>query len=387
MKTKYRSKGLAPIITAVVLVLVFSISIAFAVGSLSGAEGEVKTAREAPDSLVSAGAPRSQLELRRMFESMSLSYTENGKEVYEPVSAEYRRSVGEGSSLAVEEILFVISDTVAAYEKYDIIRFRSASGEIEREITPTDIDQSRSAPFHRAALEQIHAVADLIRLRIECMSEEGRVVDNGDGSYRYAPRRVEREKGSYESHKSFLFDGGRIIFEAENGTDVLLYPTEKDTAACRIKVLLATDTEISESEKATLSAAGYDPARCRNITPEYWYSETGARLFVLGGKVILADGDTVKALLPEDHKLTSAALGNGVLYFTSSFEGGSSAWEYSDGETERLFDSDEKYLAAIEPLEGEYGDALIFAAEQIEDGRFVTALECRGEPIAEYLSE
>ena len=382
MKTEYRNKGLAPVLAALAFVVAFSLVLAFAVNSLGSADGKVKTAREAPDSLVSAGAPRSQLELKRFFESVSADYTEDGRKIYEPISTEYLASVEEGTVLSIEEILFIISDTVAAWKKYDVIRFRSATGDVEYEIEPRPATQTGDLPFHRAARETLGEVVDLIRLRIEYMSAEGAMKEETHGAYRYEPRLVEREKGSEDSNRAFLFSGGSIAFEAESGKTVSLYPAEKDTSLCRTKVLLVTNVEISETEKETLSSSGYDPARCRNITPEYWYGRTEVRLFVFGGKVVILDGGSARELLPEGCKLTSAALGEGEigLYFTASSESGSSVWEYSDGKMEKILELSGS-LAVIEPIEGGYDCVEVYAASPVEDGRFVTALECHGEPL------
>ncbi len=371
---------------AVISVIAFALALTLAITSIGSAEGKVKTAREAPDSLVSAGTPRSQLELKRMFESMSLSYIENGKEVYEPISSEYRKSVDENSVLAVEEILFIISDTVSAYEKYDIIRMRDADGKIECEIEPFEPYQSFDKPFHRSAYDRIRAVSELIRLRVEYMSGEGAMAENADGGYRYAPRQVNKE-GQYND-RAFLFQSVGVIFETGVGDEVVLYPMEKDFELCRTKVLLVTDMETSEAEEMMLSAAGYDPSRCRNITPEYWYGETDSRLFVLGGKVILADSDKAFEFLSDSEKLTSAAIAGKNLYFTSSSEKGSAVWKCSNGEAKKIFESAEEYLAVIEPLfSDKYDNVEVYAASPVDDGRFVVSIKCNGEPLAKYFAE
>ncbi len=390
LKTEYRKKGIAPLITAAVAVVVFTLALALAITTIGSAEGNVKTAREAPDSLVSAGAPRSQLELKRMFESMSLSYTENGKMIYEPISAEYKRSVNENSVLAIEEVLFIISDSVAAYEKYDVIRFRDADGNIDCEIVPFEPYQSEDLPFHRSAYERIYAAYELIKLRIEYMSGEGAMVEIEKDLFRYAPRQVERSKNKekYENDRAFLFVNGTISFEAEKGREVVLYPTEKDMATCKTKVIAVLDTEISESERNTLSAFGYDAARCRNITPEYWYGETDVRLFVFGGRVILVDVDKAFEPFAQGDKLDSAAMLLEDLYFTVSSEKGSSVWKYSDSKMTKILETEDEHLAVIEPIVSEKYDSVeVYAAMPHEDGRFVTALECKGDAIAKYFAE
>ena len=66
--------------------------------------------------------------------------------------------------------------------------------------------------------------------------------------------------------------------------------------------------------------------------------------------------------------------------------GGSSVYKYSGGNREKLY-SAEFQLAVAEPLTGGYGSVLVYKAERREDERFVTALECVGDPIAEYFAE
>ena len=388
MTIKYKSKGIAPIIVALAAILAFAISLTFALTSIGSASGEIKAARSAPDSLVSAGAPRSQLELKRMMESMSLSYTENGRSVYEPISAEYRASIDENSALSVEEILFIISDSSAIFDGYDIIRFRNADGTVEREMITFDAEQTEDAPFHRVAYYKVLAVSELIRLRVGYMSAEGAMIEDESGCFRYQPRQVEREKSEESSTSAFSFKDGLVTFESDSGGSVTLYPSERESSLCMIKALLGASGGMTDRERELLSASGYDTDRVRNITPKYWYPHTDTRLFVLGGRILLVDNKCVE-LLPTDHTLASAALaytGEGEeLYFTSSYEGGSAVWKYSCGELKKILESSEKYLAAVEPLHSQIYDKIeIYAASKVSDGRFVIALECKGEPIIIY---
>lgn len=388
-----------PIITAVAFILIFAALLLFAVSSLGRAEGGTKVAPGAPDSLVSAGAPRSQLELKRMFEGISLTYTEGGLSVYEPISREYRAALeeriaaGESPALSVEEILFIVSDSASAYDSYDVIRFKNALGETEKEIYPQELRQTGDAPIARAALEKIRAVSELIELRVRKMSAGGAFNENESGCVGYIPRGVEREKGGGSASAEFLFGFSSgtenyteaVVFMPGNGTKVVLYPSSEEAALCRTKVILHTDTKASGEERALLSSVGANPDRCRNITPEYFYGMTELRLFALGGEVVLTDTENGKALLllENSERLSSVAFAEDGLYYTTLSASGSSVYKYSDGVRELLFVSDSQ-LAVSEPLTGGYDKILVYKAERRESESFVTALECVGSPVAEY---
>ena len=139
-KRKQNNTGYA--LASAAAIFLFAVVLWVAISSISAVGGGIKRASTAPDSLLSAGAPRSQLELKRFFESIGLTYTEDGKKVWEPVSSEYRRAVerlsesGDRQLLSVEEVLFIIADSRTAYDSFDVIRFRSGSGEVEEEILP-----------------------------------------------------------------------------------------------------------------------------------------------------------------------------------------------------------------------------------------------------------
>lgn len=386
-----------PIITAAAFILAFAAVLFFAIASLGRAEGDMKVAPGAPDSLVSAGAPRSQLELKRMFEGMSLVYTEGGLSVYEPISPEYRAALeeriaaGESPALSVEEILFIVSDSASAYENFDIIRFKNSNGETECEIYPREVAQSREMPFARAALERIRNVSELIGLRVRNMSADSAFSENENGSVSYTPRGVERKKGGNTASAEFLFDPSDIesvVFMPGNGTKVVLYPSAEEAALCRTKVILHTDIKATDAERALLSSLGADSDRCRNITPEYFYGRTELRLFALGGEVVLTDTEQGKAvsLLEDGERLSSVAFAEDGLYYTTLSDSGASVYKYSGGERELLFGSD-SLLAVTEPFDGDYDRVLIYKAERQENESFVTALECIGDPIAEYSAE
>ena len=387
-----------PIITASVFILAFAIVLFFAIASLGAAEGGSKKAPGAPDSLVSAGAPRSQLELKRMFEAMSLTYMDGDLAVYEPITREYRAALeermasGESPALSVEEILFIVSDSASAYDGFDVIRFKSASGEIEREIYPKKVTQSRDGSLGLSALDRIKAVSELIELRVRLLSAPDAFSVGESGSVSYTPRRADGSDTVAGFQFGFSGDGegiaAAVVFLPDNGGRVTLYPTAEELALCYTRVIQHTDIEATEAEKELLSLGGFEPSRCRNITPEYFYGLTHLRLFALGGEVVLTDVEKGRAirLLDGGERLSSVALGSDGLFYTTLADGGSSVYKYSDKGRERLYTA-EFQLAVAEPLTGGYGSVLVYEAERREDERFVTALECVGEPIAEYFAE
>jgi hypothetical protein len=179
-----------------------------------------------------------------------------------------------------------------------------------------------------------------------------------------------------------------VVFMPGNGTKVVLYPSAEEAALCRTKVILHTDIKATDDEKALLSSLGADPDRCRNITPEYFYGRTELRLFALGGEVVLTDTEQGKAvsLLEDGERLSSVAFAEDGLYYTTLSDSGASVYKYSGGERELLFGSD-SLLAVTEPFDGDYDRVLIYKAERQENESFVTALECIGDPIAEYSAE
>ena len=387
-----------PIIVAVAFILAFAMVLFFAIASLGAAEGGSKKAPGAPDSLVSAGAPRSQLELKRMFEAMSLTYKDGELTVYEPITMEYRAALeervasGESPALSVEEILFIVSDSASAYDSFDVIRFKNASGELEREIYPKKVTQARDGSLGLSALDRIRAVSELIELRIRLLSAPSAFSVSEDGKVSYTPRRADGSDAVAGFYFGLSGEGESfaeaVVFLTENGGRVALYPTADEVALCYTRVIQHIDVQATEAEKQLLASDGFDPSRCRNITPEYFYGCTHLRLFVLGGEVVLTDVESGRAirLLDGGERLSSVALGTDGLYYTTLADGGSSVYKYSGGNREKLYTA-EFQLAVAEPLTGGYGSVLVYKAERREDERFVTALECVGDPIAEYFAE
>jgi hypothetical protein len=389
--------------TTIAAIAVFAIALWWAIASLGAIEESVSRLPDAPDSLVSAGAPRSQLELKRMFESMSLTYVENGKTVCEPISAEYRRATeekieaGETPALSVEEVLFIVADTPQLYEKVDVIRLRGADGSVEREILTGGVRESVEKAFHRAAFDRIANIMLVIEYRIGALSTPDSFGYDGEGRKYYEPRESERNDGkTYSAGGRFVFGlyGGNadperaMVYVSDGGKDVILYPSANEAALCRTKVILQNQRGRTSRERELLALAGYSPDRCKNITPLYWYAETDVRLFAFGSLVVIIDpeGDGRATLLPEGTKLISAAIGD-VVYLTVASDNGSDLLRYADGLLETLLSTDEEYIAVCESLVGEYGDVSVYKATRFEDERFVIALECGGDPIAEYKAD
>lgn len=399
-----------PVAATVIAIVLFAVVLWTAVASLGAADEDIKRAPEAPDSLMSAGAPRSQLELSRMFGSMSLSYTENGKTVYEPISAEYRIATekkladGDRPMLSVEEILFIIADTPTVYERYEIIRLRGADGTVEREIVTGDICEGEKAPFHRASLERIALISEMIEYRIAALSAKDAFKYDDEGVKYYEPREDTRGGGSGDTPRGcFMFClHGRptdfenaVVYRSESGKDISLYPSEKTAGLCRTKVILQNEIKATEAERDRLAAAGYTPERCKNVTPKYWYSETEARIFVFGSRVILVDPSSEGGvtLLPDESRLMSVAIGYVSdedvpdVYISVAYEGGSAVLRYSSGKLETILSSESEILAVCEPIEAGYDSIQVYEAVRFEDARFVIALECRGEPVEKYLMD
>ena len=165
-KRKQNNTGYA--LASAAAIFLFAVVLWVAISSIGAVGGGIKRASAAPDSLLSAGAPRSQLELKRFFESIGLTYTEDGKKVWEPVSSEYRRAVerlsesGDRQLLSVEEVLFIIADSRTAYDSFDVIRFRSGSGEVEEEILLRRVD-ALSGAVEAAAMRELQSRAVRIR--------------------------------------------------------------------------------------------------------------------------------------------------------------------------------------------------------------------------------
>lgn len=363
-------------VTALVL---FGLILWTAIMSIDGARGLYKTSPDAPESLVSLGAPRSQLDLLRMFSSMRSEYNEVGGTVCEPITAEYRKSVeeriaaGERQALSVEEILYIISDSVEMYNSYDLVRLISSDGTVDAAIEPIKELSEENVPYYVAAQKKAEDVMRIITYRIFSLSSPEVMVKTDEG-YLYIPEYTEREGA-----RSFTISDV-IAFNTDNGGTVKLYPTEKITESCHSTVLIESKRALGRAEREVIIASGYDVDAARNVTPEYMYGKTDLRLVALGGRVVIVDinGYAAVDVLPKSERLTSVAILGGSLYFTSSDGSGSSLWIYEIGKgAERIFESDEEYIGIYDD-----GETLgLYAANKLESKKYITLLVRSGEPI------
>lgn len=343
---------------SIVAITLLALLLWFAVVSIGRVDGRIKTAPSAPDSLVSVGAPRSQLSLKRMFSLMSDSYEIEGKTVYEPITSLYRRSVeeriqnGEDVSLSVEEVLYIISDTSAAYDSYDTILLMSSNGSVEKTIVPRGELASCDIPYHIAAQQRINDIIEIIEYRLSALSSED-AIDSGEGRFAYIPNYLERKEG----FGFFEISDGQIAFRPDSTRTVMLYPSASEYNDANAKVIFESKRKATFDEEYALSNGGYEPENCRNITPEYWYLSTDLRLFVSGGRIILVDGKncTARDTLPDNMRFTSFALNGDTVYFTSSLlsDNGSALWRYTkDNGIELIYESKERYIGIFETETG-----------------------------------
>lgn len=385
MKNGERSASREHRVAAVLLVgtlaalVLFGTLLWLAIISIDGANGLYKTSPGAPESLVSLGAPRSQLDLERMFSSMSNTYDEDGKTVCEPVTASYRESVekrisaGESFALSVEEILYIISDSVEIYDSSDLVRLVRADGSVEREISPIGELSECSKLYYEAASERARDVLAIITHRVFALSSPD-AIEEKDGVYVYTPEYKEKDGA-----RGFVIST-EIIFNTENGRSVRLYPTDRVDETCNSTVLCESKRALSRAEREVLTRSGYDPDACRNITPEYFYGKTELRLVAVGGRVIIVDVDALMALdpLPREERLASVALFDNCLYFTSTLEGGSALLRYESGvgvTREASFD---------EECVGVYGNGEAveaYAAKKTDSKKYIAVLVRTGDPL------
>lgn len=363
-------------LTALVL---FGVLLWTAIMSIDGARGLYKKSPDAPDSLVSLGAPRSQLDLRRMFSLMMVQYGEGDLTVCEPITAEYLGQVearierGEREVLSVEEVLYIISDSAELYDTVDVIRLMDSDGGVSAEIRPIKEPASESVPYHIAAERRLSDILSIITYRMIALSSP-EVISETEGGYVYTPNYTERE-----GERSFTVTD-EISFNTGNGGSVRLYPTDKQAETTELTVLLESKRALGRAEREVLAASGYDADLCRNVTPEYMYGKTDVRFVAVGGRVVLVDISGYVALDPLEsgERLTSIALSSDGIYFTGASESGSSLWLYESGVgTSLMISTKEKYVAIYDD-----GDTLgLYAARRIESPKYISALVRSGEPI------
>ena len=387
---EHRAAAVLLVGTLATLVL-FGTLLWLAIISIDGANGLYKTSPGAPESLVSLGAPRSQLDLERMFSSMSNTYDEDGKTVYEPVTASYRESVdrrvseGESFALSVEEMLYIISDSIESYDSYDLVRLVFADGSVEREITPIKELAESSRPYHETADERTRDILAIITYRIFALTSPD-AIEEKDGVYVYTPEYKEKDSGvrSFAISKSDAADiSSAITFNADNGRTVLLYPTEKMLDDANSTVLRESIRVLGRAEREVLTRSGYDPDACRNVTPEYFYGETAIRLVAVGGRIVVVDADSVAATdpLPQNERFASVALSENVVYLTSTHEGGSSLWRYESGVgVKKLSGFGEKYIGVYTD-----GNAVeVYAARKTDSKKYINVLVREGDALMTF---
>ena len=106
MSEKRRS-GLKMILATVLLIAIFASALICSLASIGVEGGEVKISGSSPEGLVSAGAPRSQIALKQMFDSMGAVRTNGNRVVYEPITEEYRSAVSERIKKGEKPVLSV----------------------------------------------------------------------------------------------------------------------------------------------------------------------------------------------------------------------------------------------------------------------------------------
>lgn len=373
------------LIGTIAVIALISTLLLVAIRSIDGADGENKTSPGAPESLVSLGAPRSQLELERTFSSIADEYVEDGLRVYEPITRPYRDSVekrieaGEGFALSVEEVLYLISDSIEAYEKYDVIRLVE-SYSAAKDVAPVKELASASLPYYDAANTKARDILEIIIYRILSLSSPDRVTRTEE-HYVYMPQYKGKGEGTFEIVRLDAPDVSTgIVFNAENGSSVRLYPSDKIINDCLSTVLCESRRVLSRAEREVLTRSGYDAEACRNVTPEYFYGRTSLRLVATGGRIIVVDIEKISATdpLPREERFTSAALTEGGICITSARADGSSVWKYETGVGEKFITSlDEAQVGAY----NEDGEISFYAVRKIDSKKYISVLVRSGDPI------
>ena len=386
MDAKNKNNSLKIVLVSIITVASFAVALLGSLLLIGADSGEVKGLRNSPTGLVSAGAPRSQLSLKQMFDSMGAVRTNGNRVVYEPITEEYLRAVsdrierGEKPTLSVEEILYIISDSVASAEKYDGVKLHG-----EGTVTFKRDDGERMP--HLTHLENSRAIYEIIVYRIKSLCHGGAFEEDGN-SLIYYPDPAE-ERGH---ERKFVFtpvsDAKRndnIVFYPGNGQTVTLYPTS-DGERGELRYMLQSDEPIGDAARIILENYGYSPDRCRNITPSYWKGITECKLVVVGGRILIVDPicGRVTDSAPEGMRTVSVAAGDndgdGVyeLYFTAYSEVEGVAVRYSSGNAEILI-RDGACLGAYEDLDGR--GVSFYRVEQIESGSHLNLLRRSGDKL------
>ena len=386
MSVKNRNSGILMMVLSALMVLVFA-SALFGSLMLIGAEsGEVKTVRNSPSGLVSAGAPRSQLALKQMFDSMSKVRTNGNRVIYEPITEEYLSAVaeriekGEKPLLSVEEILYIISDSVACSEKYDGVKLHGVG-------TVSFKKDYESRPEHISALEKRAAVYSIILYRIKNLCHDGAFETDGNTTVYYPDITRNREKKFIFSEISDETRSDNIVFYPGDGQRITLYPST-DAESADLKYMLQNGEPLSEAELNILKSSGYDADRCRNITPSYWKGNTDCKAVIIGGRIIIVDPTSGKATdsAPTGTRTVSIAAGDNdgdgkcELYFTAYSENKSVAVRYVPGENGiNVLLETEFCIGAYEAFAGK--EVYFYHTEQVESGNRLNLLRRIGSAI------
>lgn len=389
---KRRERTAVISVAALLLIAVFAVALTGALMSIGINDGELYVSNRLPEGLVSAGAPRSQLALKQMFDSMSAVHTNGNRVIYEPITEEYLSSVreriakGESPVLSVEEVLYIISDTVSMADKYDGVKLHGIG-------TVTLRKNEETRPVHISALEQSSALLGIIAYRIKSLCAPEAYEADGD-TFRYypdLPRKKTDERVFILTNVSDDTNNSNIVFKPGDGQSISLYPSSELASLCNTKYMSLSNKDLSENEREILRASGYDSEHCRNITPDYWYGTTDCRIAVIGGRVLVIDplSGSVSDSAPVGMRTVSHALcdtdGDGVreLYFTCYADGRSAATAYVPCEsgTAVLFETDSR-IGAFEAFEDE--KVLFYHVEQSESGTYLNLLHRVGSAIEAY---
>ena len=388
MRVKSEKSGIAITLAALLLVAVFALALFASLLSIGADNGEIKTSRNLRGGLVSAGAPRSQLALKQMFDSMGAVRTNGNRVVYEPITGEYLASVaekiqnGEKPLLSVEEVLYIISDSATYPEKYDGVKLHG-----EGTLILKKDDSEKQA--HVAALEKSRTVYRIILYRIKSLCHESAFEEDGNTLVYYPDAADERSRA-----RRFVFtevsDDGRsdnIVFYPGDGQKITLYPTS-DTDLFDLKYMLLSGDELSSAEIGILEACVYSADRYRNVTPAYWKGVTECKLVIISGRIIIVDPSSGRATdsAPSEMRTVSIAAGDNdgdgkyELYFTACSDGESAAVKYDPikGEIEMLMKKD-FCIGAYERIDGD--GVSFYKVEQIESGSYLNLLSRKGDKI------
>ena len=388
---RQKSISNTPVIVAVALILIlaFAISLFAALSALGEADGEIKISGGQSGELFSAGAPRSQLALKQMFDAMSTVRSNGNKTLYEPITEEYlavvsdRIDKGERPMLSVEEVLYIISDTVTLAEKYDGVTLHGIGTVLFRKS-----DSSR--PIHIAAIENCQSIIQTVIYRIKSLCISDATEQNGE-VFTYYPDGDSRDP----DRRRFVFTpakdgsiGMNIVFFPGDGQCIDLFPSPEITDLCNTKYMSVSSAELTQREMEILSASGLESSQCRSVTPEYWKGLTDCRLVVVAGRIVIIDPESGTAVdsAPDGMRTISLALGDSdgdkkyELYFTAFADGCCKAIKYvpGSGAAEILLEKD-FCIGAYE--DADTHGVSFYRTEQVESGSYLNLLHRIGSAI------